>query len=56
LIKIIDAQKVREITNLSQPAVYKLISELEKVKILKEITGGKRGKVYLFDTYVNLFR
>lgn len=53
---ITDAQKVREITNLSQPAVYTLINELEKIGILKEITGGKRDKVYLFDVYLNLFR
>jgi Fic family protein len=53
---ITDAQKVRAITNLSQPAVYQLINELEKVEILKEITGEKRGKVYIFADYVNLFK
>lgn len=45
---IIDAQKVKELTNLSSPSVYKLIDELEKLEILNEITGAKRRKIYLF--------
>ena len=53
---MVDAQKVKELTNLSLPSVYKLINDLESLKILKEITGGKRDKVYLFDAYINLFR
>ncbi|WP_421873525.1 Fic family protein [Marinoscillum sp.] len=52
---IIDAQKVREITGLSMPSVYKLIEELETLKILHEVTGSKRGKVYFFKEYIDLF-
>ena len=52
---IIDASKVKEITNLSSPSVYKLIDELESLDILKEITGAKRGKMYLFKEYTKLF-
>jgi len=29
---------------------------MEELQILKEITGGQRGKLYLFEDYVNLFR
>jgi Fic family protein len=53
---IIDAQKVKEVTNLSSPSVYKLIDELEKLEILTEITGAKRGKIYLFREYTKLFK
>lgn len=53
---IIDAQKVKDLTSLSSPSVYKLIEELEKLEILTEITGGKRGKIYLFREYTKLFK
>ncbi|PQJ68860.1 Fic family protein [Polaribacter butkevichii] len=53
---IIDAQKVKELTSLSSPSVYKLIDELEKLEILTEITGAKRGKIYSFREYTRLFK
>jgi len=53
---IIDAQKVKELTSLSFPSVYKLIGDLEKFEILTEITGAKRGKIYLFREYTKLFK
>ena len=52
---IIDAQKVKILTSLSSPSVYKLIDELEKLEIINEITGGKRGKIYLFRDYTKFF-
>jgi Fic family protein len=53
---IIDAQSAKKITNLSLPSVYKLIEEMEKLNIINEITGGKRGKFYLFEEYIKLFK
>jgi Fic family protein len=53
---IVDAQKVKELTGLSSPSVYKLIEELEKLEILTEITGAKRGKIYIFKEYTKLFK
>jgi len=53
---IIDAQKVKKLTKLSSPSVYKLIDELEKLEIIKEITGAKRGKIYIFKEYTKLFK
>ncbi len=52
---IINVQKVSDITDLSTPSAYKLVSELERLKIIKEITGAKRGKQYLFEDYIRLF-
>ncbi|MCF8224115.1 MAG: Fic family protein [Bacteroidales bacterium] len=53
---IIDAEKVREVTGISFPSCYKLISDLEKLGILKEVTGNQRGRKYVFDRYLSLFR
>ena len=53
---MMDANKAKEITGLSMPSVYKLIDELESLKIIREITGAKRGKFYVFADYLNLFR
>ena len=53
---VIDAQKAKVITNLSLPSVYKLIGEMEKLNVIKEITGGKRGRLYLFRDYIKLFK
>jgi Fic family protein len=52
---VTDAQRVKEITQLSMPSVYKMIEEMEKLEIIKEITGGKRGKLYSFREYTKLF-
>jgi Fic family protein len=53
---MIGAQKAKDLTGLSMPSVYKLIDELESLKIIQEITGAKRGKFYVFQDYLNLFK
>ena len=53
---MIDAAKVSAVAEISPASAYKLIADLEQFGILKEITGGKRGKTYLFSTYLQLFR
>ncbi len=53
---VITADKVSEIASISMPSSYKLISDLERLKILKEKTGGQRSRVYVFDNYLKLFR
>lgn len=53
---MLDAHKGKEVTGLSSPSVYKLIKELENLKILEEVTGGKRSKIYIFREYLNIFR
>jgi len=52
----INAEKVSETAKISLPSAYKLIADLEKLEILKEITGGQRGRVYVFDSYIQLFQ
>jgi len=53
---VIDARKVHELTGLSSPTVYKVLNELEKQGILYEITGNKRGRRYVFNEYIQLFK
>jgi len=53
---MITADKVSEVVSISMPSSYKLISDLEKLNVLKENTGGQRSRVYVFDNYLNLFR
>jgi Fic family protein len=52
---MIDVNKVVEITGVSQKTGYNLIADLEELGILKEVTGGKRGRVYIFKDYLKLF-
>ena len=52
---LIDTSIIIKLTELSVPTAYKLTSEFEKLGILKEVTGGKRKKIYLFDKYLKLF-
>ena len=53
---IIDAARVGEQAGISPASAYKLIADLEQFGILKEITGGKRGKMYVFADYIQLFK
>jgi Fic family protein len=53
---VIDAAKVGKVAKVSPASAYKLVADLERLGILKEITGGQRGRVYRFDDYVKLFR
>jgi Fic family protein len=53
---VVNAARVGEVAGISPASAYKLIADLERFGILKEITGGKRGKMYMFDAYLSLFK
>jgi len=53
---VTDANKVKEIIEKSNVSAYKLIASLEELGILKEVTGGQRSKIYIFDEYISLFQ
>ena len=52
---VVNAAKVGEVAGVTASSAYKLITDLERFGILREITGGKRSKVYAFDAYIKLF-
>ena len=53
---VVDAAKVQEITGASSRTAYHLIEDLERIGILREITGAKRDKIFAFEDYLKLFR
>lgn len=42
-------------TNSYQP-IYNLLDKFQEEKILVEITGGKRNKIYVFDELMKIIR
>jgi len=52
---MIDAARASKVAEVTAPSAYRLISDLERLEILTEFTGGKRGKRYLFSSYLRLF-
>jgi Fic family protein len=52
---VINVSRVEEIILKSNVTAYKLIADLEKLEILKEISGAQRNKFYVFSEYLNLF-
>ena len=52
---VIEVSRVEEIIKKSNVTAYKLISSLEELKVLKEISGAQRNKLYVFKDYLDLF-
>jgi len=52
---LINAEKIVKTAGISYPSAYKLIEDLERLQILKEITGGQRSREYIFEKYIDLF-
>ncbi|MBO9591655.1 MAG: Fic family protein [Niabella sp.] len=52
---VVNAQTVGVVIEKQPKAAYKMIGLLEELEIVKEITGGQRGKLYAFEGYLQLF-
>jgi Fic family protein len=53
---IVTASIVSSITKQSLATSYSIVSDMEELGILNEITGGKRNRSYLFTNYLYLYR
>ena len=53
---IIDVSRIEAITRKSKATNYKLLADLEKLEIIKEVSGGQRNKLYVFKDYLDLFK
>lgn len=53
---VIDVNRIEGIIEKSNVSAYKLIASMEQLEILQEITGGQRGRLYIFKDYVDLFK
>lgn len=54
-VPLTDASKVAAATGLTAPLAYKLIDVMQKEGMLREVTGAKRGKMYLLGNYFDIF-
>jgi Fic family protein len=52
---VTDAARVGKAAGVSAASAYKLVADFERFGILKEVTGAKRGRLYVFDAYLKLF-
>ncbi|MEO7767010.1 MAG: hypothetical protein ABIS01_06270, partial [Ferruginibacter sp.] len=52
---IVSAQDVSELLDISAVSAYKLINDFIKNNILKESTGYKRNRVFVFREYLDIF-
>jgi Fic family protein len=52
---VVNAEMVAAAIGQTQASAYKLIAAFEQVGILREITGGKWGRIYRFDEYFKVF-
>lgn len=52
---VFNASMVAEALQISMATAYKLINTFEKLNIIEEFTGAKRGRLYVFKDYMKLF-
>ena len=52
---IITSNKLVEEMNIAASTANRLLSEFEKLEIIKEYTGFKRNRKYIFKDYFELF-
>ncbi|MCF6295016.1 MAG: Fic family protein [Flavobacteriaceae bacterium] len=53
---VFNAKAIENELQISGASVYKLLRDLERLEIITEFTGAKRGKIFIFKTYMDLFR
>lgn len=52
---VITVAELVQATNLSKPTANALVRDLERLNILKEISGARRYRVFAFERYLGLF-
>ena len=50
----LNAQKAAKITELSMPTVNSALAELQRLSIIKEVTGKRRNRVYAYSAYLSI--
>lgn len=53
---ISNTSSIREKTGLSQPTVMRSLSALEDLKIVQEVTGKERHKVFVYSKYLDILK
>jgi Fic family protein len=52
---IVDAPEVAKVLEVNISTAHRLIQEFENLKILREQTGFKRNRIFIFEEYLSLF-
>jgi len=52
---ILNAQNIAQLLSISQVSAYKIISDFVNAGILKETTGFKRNRYFVFKEYIDIF-
>jgi len=53
---VINAEQISKATGLSLVSSYKMIDDFMKQGILKEMTGNKRNRIFVFEEYFSIFK
>jgi Fic family protein len=53
---IVDANEIASELDINITTAHRLIQDFEKLNILKEQTGYKRNRIFVFDNYLKLFK
>ncbi len=52
---IVDTAEVAKVLDVNNSTAHRLIQDFERLKILKEKTGFKRNRIFIFERYLSLF-
>jgi Fic family protein len=52
---IVSVNGVRELLNVTYPAANQIVERMERIGILREVTGQARNRRFRYDSYVDLF-
>ncbi|MEP6682877.1 MAG: Fic family protein [Parafilimonas sp.] len=53
---IVDANEIATALEVNVSTAHRLVQDFEKLGILKEQTGYKRNRIFVFENYLNLFK
>ena len=53
---IVDANEIATALDVNVSTAHRLVQDFEKLGILKEQTGYKRNRIFVFENYLNLFK
>jgi DNA-binding MarR family transcriptional regulator len=62
LVKYLYSKPIAEVNEIAEAlainisTAHRLVQDFEKLGILKEQTGYKRNRVFVFEDYLNLFK
>ena len=52
---IVSVKSVEALLGVTYPAANQIVEKLERIGILREVTGQSRNRRFRFDSYINLF-